>query len=87
MWCSGALFVDGVFALFLLVVGLVQIEVTYRKLFEERAQALERECALLYDRIARLEQALQLGAYGRCCASFALCAYNAIRLREYEPSR
>ena len=37
MWCSGALFVDGVFALFLLVFGLVQIEVTHRKLFEERA--------------------------------------------------
>ena len=64
MWCSGALFVDGVFALFLLVFGLVQIEVTHRKLFEERAQALEREVARLCERIARLERAL----HGACAA-------------------
>ena len=65
MWCSGALFVDGVFALFLLVFGLVQIEVTHRKLFEERAQALERDIALLRKRIACLEQSSPLGACSR----------------------
>lgn len=80
---------DGVFALFLLVFGLVQIEVKHRKLFEERAQALEREVARLYERIARLERGLQLGAY-RCCgccrAPLTLRAQNAIRLGGYEPS-
>ena len=79
MWCSGVVIVDGVFALFLLVVGLVQIEVTHRKLFEERAQALEREIVLLCERIARLEQALQLGACARAQQPRALVRSNRVR--------